>query len=146
MRAFVEVDSVTQFKTLRAAIRLKREFAHLVRMQICVFAQGPLFSGDAGLDNRQVLVRALDEFVGDIDALGTTPYVEAGEDAAVDNMKWAIQNARDRKLFLDFHLDYHLQSSTGGGASKYLGRIFHLSVPFFYALICLTRCKYCFIS
>lgn len=118
MRAFVEVDSVTRFKTLEAAIRLKREFAHLVRVQICVFAQGPLFSGEAGQDNKQVLVRALEGYAGDIEALGTTPYVEAGEGAAVDNMRWAIQNAMDRGVFLDFHLDYHLHSSAGGGASK----------------------------
>lgn len=123
MRAFVEVDSVTQFKTLEAAIRLKREFAHLVRVQVCVFAQGPLFSGEAGLGNKQVLVRALDEYAGDIEALGTTPYVEADEDRAVDNLRWAIKNALDRELFLDFHLDYHLHSSAGGGASKYFPQI-----------------------
>ncbi|KUI73920.1 Cytosine deaminase [Cytospora mali] len=116
MRAFVEVDSVTQFKTLEAAIRLKREFSHVVRMQICVFAQGPLFSGTIGLCNKKVLARALDEYAGEIEALGTTPYVEADEDAAVDNIRWAIKNAMNRELFLDFHLDYHLRSSKGGGA------------------------------
>lgn len=130
MRAFVEVDSVTQFKTLEAAVRLKREFAHLVRVQICVFAQGPLFSGETGLGNKQVLARALDEYAGDIEALGTTPYVEADENGAVDNIRWAIKNAMDRELFLDFHLDYHLRSSAGGGASKYFPRILrYLSVP-----------------
>ena len=119
MRAFVEVDLVTQLKTLEAAVRLKREFAHLVRVQICVFAQGPLFSGKVGLCNKRVLSRALDEYAGDIEALGTTPYVEADEGAAMDNIRWAIENAMARKLFLDFHLDYHLRSSAGAGASEY---------------------------
>lgn len=147
MRAFVEVDLVTQFKTLEAAIRLKREFAHLVTVQICVFAQGPLFSGTIGLCNLKVLSRALAQYAGEIEALGTTPYVETGEDAAVDNIKWAIKNAMERGLFLDFHLDYHLRSSAGSGASKYTscGWCFLLTVFLFWILSSIAKIysKYC---
>lgn len=110
MRAFVEVDVVTGFKTIDAAVRLKRDFAHLVRVQICLFAQDPIFSGDCGGRNRELLVEALDKYAADVDVLGTTPYVEAHQDAAVENINFAIRTAMERQLFLDFHLDYHLET------------------------------------
>lgn len=110
MRAFVEVDVVTGFKTVDAAVRLKRDFAHLIRVQICLFAQDPIFSGDSGGRNRELLIEALDKYAADVEALGTTPYVEADEDAAVKNIDFAIRTAIERRLFLDFHLDYHLET------------------------------------
>lgn len=110
MRAFVEVDVVTGFKTVDAAVRLKQDFAHLIRVQICVFAQDPIFSGDSGGRNRELLVEALDKYAADVEALGTTPYVEADQDAAVENIDFAIRTAMERRLFLDFHLDYHLET------------------------------------
>lgn len=110
MRAFVEVDVVTGFKTVDSAVRLKRDFAHLVRVQICLFAQDPIFSGDSGGRNRGLLIEALDKYAADVEALGTTPYVEADQDAAVKNIDFAIQTAIERRLFLDFHLDYHLET------------------------------------
>lgn len=110
MRAFVEVDAVTEFKTIDAAVKLKRDFAHLIRMQICMFAQDPIFSGDSGDRNRSILVEALDKYGTDIEVLGTTPYVEADEDAAVKNIDFAIRTAMEKRLFLDFHLDYHLET------------------------------------
>ncbi|KAG8164358.1 hypothetical protein KVR01_006276 [Diaporthe batatas] len=109
MRAFVEVDVVTQFKTVEAAIRLKRDFGHLIEIQICVFAQDPIFSGDSGRRNRELLIKALDKYDGDVEALGTTPYVETDQHAAVENIDFAIRTAIERGLFLDFHLDYHLE-------------------------------------
>ncbi|POS71840.1 amidohydrolase [Diaporthe helianthi] len=109
MRAFVEVDVVTKFKTVEAAVRLKRDFGHLIKVQICVFAQDPIFSGENGQRNRELLIQALDKFAGDIEALGTTPYVEADQHAAVDNIDFAIRTAMEEGLFLDFHLDYHLE-------------------------------------
>lgn len=110
MRAFVEVDAVTEFKTVDAAVRLKRDFAHLIEVQICLFAQDPIFSGDSGCRNRELLVEVLDKYAADVEALGTTPYVEADQDAAVKNIDFAVQTAIERRLFLDFHLDYHLET------------------------------------
>lgn len=110
MRAFVEVDVVTQFKTVEAAIKLKRDFGHVISIQICVFAQDPIFSGEHGRRNRELLLEALDKYARDVEALGTTPYVEADYDAEVKNINFAIQTAMERQLFLDFHLDYHLES------------------------------------
>lgn len=109
MRAFVEVDCVTRFKTLEAAVKLKRDFGHLIRVQICVFAQDPIYSGENGHRNRELLIEALDKYSGDVETLGTTPYVEADQRAAVENIDFAIRMAMERRLFLDFHLDYHLE-------------------------------------
>lgn len=110
MRAFVEVDAVTRFKTVEAAVKLKRDFAHLIRVQICMFAQDPIFSGDNGQLNRELLIEALDKYAADVEALGTTPYVEADQQSAVSNIDFAIRTAMERRLFLDFHLDYHLET------------------------------------
>lgn len=110
MRAFVEVDAVTGFKTVDAAVKLKRDFAHLIRVQICVFAQDPIFSGDSSSRNRELLLEALNKYAEDVEALGTTPYVEADQNAAVKNIDFAIRTAMERHLLLDFHLDYHLET------------------------------------
>ncbi|KAH8778466.1 amidohydrolase [Diaporthe sp. PMI_573] len=110
MRAFVEVDAVTRLKTVEAAVKLKHDFAHLIRVQICVFAQDPIFSGNYGRLNRELLIEALDKYAADVEALGTTPYVEADQHAAVENIDFAIRTAMERGLFLDFHLDYHLET------------------------------------
>lgn len=110
MRAFVEVDAVTRFKTVEAAVKLKHDFAHLIRVQICIFAQDPIFSGNYGRLNRELLIEALDKYAADVEALGTTPYVEADQQSAVNNIDFAIRTAMERRLFLDFHLDYHLET------------------------------------
>ena len=108
MRAFVEVDHVTQLKCLSAGVQLKRCFAPWCEVQICVFAQDPIFSGEHAEENRGWLLRALEEFEGGIEVLGTTPYVEADGESGRRNIDFAITTAKERGLHLDFHLDYHL--------------------------------------
>ncbi|KAI1428904.1 Metallo-dependent hydrolase [Xylaria sp. FL1777] len=110
MRAFVELDHVTGFLPLTIAIRLKRDFAHLLELQICAFAQDPLFSTTHGDANRAVIDNALAEFAPSIEALGTTPYVETSRETSLSNIKWAITRALMHRLHLDFHLDYTLDS------------------------------------
>lgn len=112
LRAFVEVDNVTGTAPLAAAARLRREFAHLLDMQICVFAQDPLFSTAHGDANRAVLAAALAEHGADVDALGATPYVEKAPADAQRNIDWAVATALDHGLHLDFHLDYNLSAAT----------------------------------
>ncbi len=115
VRAFVEVDSSGEGPTaLAAAVRLKQLFAGRVAVQLCAFAQEPLFSS-AGLDvieglaNRAALLHALDSSpAGAIDVLGTTPYVERSRRRARRNIAWAVETARARGLHLDFHIDYAL--------------------------------------
>ncbi|OIW27283.1 amidohydrolase [Coniochaeta ligniaria NRRL 30616] len=109
-RTFVEVDATTGTLPLTVARRLKREFAHLIEIQIVAFAQEPLFSKDDGEANRLVLEGVLaSEAAADISVLGTTPYVEVDEHAMSENIHWAIETAIDKCLHLDFHLDYNLK-------------------------------------
>ncbi|KAI1181044.1 hypothetical protein F4777DRAFT_184901 [Nemania sp. FL0916] len=109
MRAFVELDHVTGTLPLETAIRLKKEFAHLLEVQICAFAQDPIFSTLHGDANRTIIEEALAKFSGSIAVLGTTPYVEKSRRASEKNMEWAITNALQHHLHLDFHLDYSLK-------------------------------------
>ena len=117
MRAFAEVDHVTQSLALSEAIRLKREWDHLMDVQICAFAQDPLFSTEHGERNRQeisqVLTSQLRENIG---AIGTTPYVEDSREAALQNIDFAIDSALTHRVHLDFHLDYNLKEPSGDQA------------------------------
>jgi cytosine/adenosine deaminase-related metal-dependent hydrolase len=126
-RAFVEVDHVTGDMCITTAISLKKCFAKAgltqrgtgefgFKLQICAFAQDPIFSTENGERNRHLLEKVLDEHMyydGDceqqmIEALGSTPYVERSHAAALDNIKWAIETGLKKSLHLDFHLDYNL--------------------------------------
>ncbi|KAI8950176.1 hypothetical protein F4801DRAFT_356759 [Xylaria longipes] len=109
VRAFVELDHVTGTLPLATAIRLKKDFAHLLELQICAFAQDPICSTAKGGENRTVIENALAEFAGSVGALGTTPYVEASREASLWNIEWAITTALKHHLHLDFHLDYTLE-------------------------------------
>lgn len=114
VRAFVEVDSTVNTTCLDVGIELKRKWAGVCEVQIVCFAQDPVFSGPVGDANRGVIEKVLfggDYAVGDIDVLGTTPYVEDCEENAKSNVNWAVQTAMASGLHLDFHLDYHLDSS-----------------------------------
>lgn len=112
MRVFVEVDHVVRFKTIETAIRLKQDFEHLMRIQICVFAQDPIFSGAHGDENRLLLEQGLARYAEHVEALGTTPYVEkSGGSHQNTNIAWAVEKAVANGLHLDFHLDYDLEHS-----------------------------------
>ncbi|KAH8645606.1 hypothetical protein BX600DRAFT_160504 [Xylariales sp. PMI_506] len=108
LRAFVELDHVTKTLPLRVAINLKQDFAHLVEVQICAFAQDALFSTEHGEANRSIITSALQEYSSDIEVLGTTPYVENSLDSSTENIEWAITTALKYNIHLDFHLDYNL--------------------------------------
>lgn len=110
MRAFAEVDHVTKFKCLDAAVHLKQKFGHLIYIQICAFAQDPIMSKEHGEDNRKLMERALEEYQGHIEVLGATPYVE--DDRGLDNIKWAIDKAIEKQLHLDFHIDFGITEDT----------------------------------
>ncbi|KIX99660.1 uncharacterized protein Z520_04295 [Fonsecaea multimorphosa CBS 102226] len=107
-RAFVELDHVTSHSCIEAGLRLKDCFQGKMKVQICAFAQDPIFSTDNGETNRQVLLRALEECAGHVEVLGTTPYVEKSAAASLQNIEWAIETAISHSLHLDFHLDYNL--------------------------------------
>lgn len=48
MRTFVEVDQGVELKCLEAGLALKEEFLGRCYVQICVFAQDPIFSYEDG--------------------------------------------------------------------------------------------------
>ena len=109
MRAFVEVDQIVRMKCLHAAIELKKQFAAACEIQICAFAQEPIYSGDHGAVNRELMESAvLNEHVS---VVGTTPYVESDEENTKRNIDWAIKMASDNRMHLDFHLDYNLDGN-----------------------------------
>ncbi|KAI1087754.1 Metallo-dependent hydrolase [Rostrohypoxylon terebratum] len=110
LRAFVEIDHVTGALPLMAAIRLKSDFSHLLHVQICAFAQDPIFSTAHGETNRAIIISLLEKYAPSIQALGTTPYVEDSREASLQNIEWAILTALRYDIHLDFHLDYNLTS------------------------------------
>lgn len=109
LRAFVEVDHIVRMKCLDAAIELKKQFAGACQIQICAFAQEPIYSGPHGAANRELMEAAV--FNEDVSVVGTTPYVESDEENTKKNIDWAIKTASGRNMHLDFHLDYNLDGS-----------------------------------
>ncbi|KAL4727082.1 hypothetical protein ACLX1H_005982 [Fusarium chlamydosporum] len=109
IRGFVELDHVTKLQPLKTGIRLKKEFEDFVDLQICAFAQDPIFSTEHGNENRDILTKALNEYGPSIDVLGTTPYVEEDADMSKKNIRWAIQTALKYNLHLDFHIEFNLK-------------------------------------
>ncbi|EMT69769.1 hypothetical protein NOF04DRAFT_13418 [Fusarium oxysporum II5] len=108
MRAFVEVDSVTELKTLEVGIRLRKEFEDFLEVQICAFAQDPIFSAEKGEANRAMFAKALDQLGSKIDVIGTTPYVESDVESQNKNIRWAIETALKHRKHLDFHIEFNL--------------------------------------
>jgi cytosine/adenosine deaminase-related metal-dependent hydrolase len=107
MRAFVEVDGDVMFKCLKAGLALKKEFAERCDIQICAFAQLPLFSGeDGGGMVRKLMAEAAQ--MKDVDVLGSTPYVETDFEKEKLNVQWISLQALQNQKQLDLHLDYYL--------------------------------------
>lgn len=110
MRAFVEVDGGVQFKCLDAGLKLKDEFQDRCEIQICAFAQLPLFSGDDGGEEvRRLMTKAA--LREGVEVLGSTPYVEQDIVKSKMNVSWISLLALANGLHLDLHLDYFLEES-----------------------------------
>lgn len=109
MRAFAEVDGDVMFKCLDAGLRLKKDFAKRCDIQICAFAQLPLFSGKDDGDIVRKLMQEAAERDG-VDVVGSTPYVEENWGKEKQNIDWITSLAMKAGKHLDLHLDYHLDS------------------------------------
>ncbi|KAI4143086.1 MAG: hypothetical protein LQ341_003020 [Variospora aurantia] len=109
MRAFVEVDASVRLKCLGTGLKLKHDYRDACEIQICAFAQDPLFSGEDAVEGRRLMEEALGR--DGVDVVGTTPYVEASEDLMRKNVDWAIEMAMKYGEHLDLHLDYHLDAN-----------------------------------
>lgn len=113
VRAFVEVDAVVGTKCLDAGLELKQAVAGKCAVQICAFAQVPVFSASEGDGDGSVARRLLREAVArrDVEVIGSTPYVESEREKQETNIEWMIDLAIEKQVHLDFHLDYHLDPS-----------------------------------
>lgn len=109
MRAFVEVDATVRFKCLDAGLLLKEQYRDACFIQICVFAQDPVFSGESAAENRELMEQAVRR--DGVDVVGSTPYVEADEARMRENIDWAVDTAMKYGKHLDLHLDYNLDKS-----------------------------------
>ncbi|KAG7005997.1 hypothetical protein G7Y79_00017g043790 [Physcia stellaris] len=110
IRAFVEVDTTVEFKCLDAGLELKRCFAPFCEIQICVFAQEPVFSEGKNHPQGKLLIEEALRRDG-VDVLGSTPYVESSPDLMRANVEWAISTAVKYRKHLDLHIDYNLDST-----------------------------------
>ncbi|EME46205.1 hypothetical protein DOTSEDRAFT_126975 [Dothistroma septosporum NZE10] len=115
MRAFVELDAAVHTKCLDAGIALSRKATveNMCHVQLCAFAQLPLFSPAQG-DGEGSVIRDLmrqgarnDE----VEAVGSTPYVEADREKMKRNVEWMVDLSIEFNKHLDFHLDYNLDLS-----------------------------------
>jgi cytosine/adenosine deaminase-related metal-dependent hydrolase len=107
LRAFVGVDEVVGTKCLDAGLVLKPEYETYCHIEICAFAQDPIFSKD---DGGKDMIRLLEESAArlGVDAIGSTPYVESTRTNELRNIEWLMSLALGHSLHLDFHLDYSL--------------------------------------
>lgn len=108
MRAFVEVDGGVGFKCVSAGLKLKAEYRNHCDIQLCAFAQLPLFSGDDGGEEVRKLMK-IAATMEDIDVLGSTPYVEEDSEKQEANVHWISSLALANQKYLDLHLDYFLE-------------------------------------
>lgn len=106
MRAFAEVDQGVEFKCLDAAIELKKSFNGACEIQICTFAQEPIFVGPHENANRTLMSGAMAH--KDVDVIGSTPYVEDNDSNIRNNFVWAIEMGLHHSKHVDLHMDYHL--------------------------------------
>lgn len=106
MRVFTEVDHVVQLKCLEAAMDLKQHFSGSIRIQICAFAQEPIFSGPDAKSNKELFDLAFE--VEEVEVIGSTPYVEQSEAKMCLNIDHTMKKANSLNKHVDFHLDYNL--------------------------------------
>ncbi|KAI6908005.1 hypothetical protein D0867_04985 [Hortaea werneckii] len=116
MRAFVEVDAGVGTKCLDAGIELKHRAERKGRciIQICAFAQLPLFSASKDDPHGDTIRSLISEAAArpEVDVLGSTPYVETSRAQMEQNINWLIALSAKTQTHLDFHLDYNLDPTT----------------------------------
>lgn len=110
MRGFVEIDNTVRFKCLDAGMKLKEKFKDRCKIQICVFAQDPVFSPSKNFPEGKALIEEALTREG-VDVIGSTPYVEESEESMRKNVDWVVAIAVKFRKHLDLHLDYNLDTS-----------------------------------
>ena len=102
MRTHVEVDPRVGLTSLRALLKLKRDYAWAIAIELCAFPQEGLLD-DPGCE--AVLTQALEEGA---DMVGGAPYVDRDSHGQIERI-FAL--ARRFNVDIDFHLDFGLDPS-----------------------------------
>ena len=114
MRAFVEVDAGVGTKCLDAGIKLKKkaEAEGKCIVQLCAFAQLPLYTSSEGDEDCSVIRRLMQDAAAmpEVDVVGSTPYVESHVGNWRGNVEWTVNLSIEHDTHLDFHLDYNLDA------------------------------------
>lgn len=99
MRSFVEVDPRAGLRSFEAIGQLKADFAHMIDLEICVFAQDGL--------TREMETYALMDIAcrGGADLVGGCPYTDPDPARHVE-LVFAL--AERHGMAVDFHLDFDL--------------------------------------
>jgi cytosine deaminase len=102
LRTFVEIDPRAGFRSFEAILKLKRDFAFAVDLEICAFAQ-------EGLTNEPETAAMLERALrGGADLVGGCPYTDPDPDA---HIRLIFDMAERHGVRVDFHLDFDLEPS-----------------------------------
>ncbi|WP_298819565.1 amidohydrolase family protein [uncultured Roseibium sp.] len=99
MRTHVEIDPVIGLTGFNAVLRLKRDFAWALDLQICVFPQEGMTNNPG---TEELLEAALSKGA---DVLGGCPYTDTDPNAQI---RLLFEMATRHDVDLDFHLDFDL--------------------------------------
>jgi len=100
MRAHVEVDPIVGMTALDAILPLKEEYNWAITIQINVFAQ-------EGITNQPGQVELMREALKrGCECVGSAPYCDPQPQS---NIGIIFDLAQEFNVFVDFHLDYHLE-------------------------------------
>ena len=108
MRTHVEVDPRIGLTSVQALLRLKKDYAFAIDLQLCVFPQEGLLD-DPGCED--VMVAALE---AGADVVGGAPYMDKDSHGQIARI-FAL--AQRFNVDIDFHLDFGLDT----GASRRAG-------------------------
>lgn len=101
MRSFVEVDPRAGLRSLEGLLRLRREWAPLIDLQLCAFAQ-------EGLTNEPETLSLLRQALHmGADLVGGCPYTDPDPVAHVGLI---FDLAREHDVDVDFHADFNLDA------------------------------------
>jgi hypothetical protein len=110
MRAFVEVDPTVRAMCLDVGLLLKGEFKDRCLIQLCVFAQDPIYSRSDHAEMQMLLTAAVR--AEGVSCIGSAPYVERSSEDLRRNISFVIGLAAQHDLLMDFHLDYNIDPRT----------------------------------
>jgi cytosine/creatinine deaminase len=99
MRTHVEIDPRIGLTSFKALLRLKRDYAYAIDLELCVFPQEGLFN-DPGAE--ELLIAACR---AGADTIGGCPYTDTDPHGQIARI-FAL--AREFDIDIDFHLDFDL--------------------------------------